>query len=63
MPGDTDFVIYNAFELAFPLPDAFVAISTLIGVTGLWGDEGLGFPGHAAGRGWGDLPGFGRPAF
>ena len=34
-PADPDYLIYEAYELAFPLPDAFVAIASLIGVIGL----------------------------
>jgi len=43
MPADPDFAIYSAYELAFPLPDAFVAISALIGVVGLWKMRDWGF--------------------
>ncbi len=34
-PADTDFAIYIAYEQAFPLPDAFVALASLFGVIGL----------------------------
>ena len=34
--GDPDFAVYFGYELAFPLPDAFVATASLIGVIGLW---------------------------
>jgi hypothetical protein len=40
MPADPDFAIY---ELAFPLPDAFVAIAALVGVIGLWKMKDWGF--------------------
>jgi len=43
MPGDPDFVAYSAYELAFPLPDAFVAISAFIGVVGLLKMKDWGF--------------------
>jgi hypothetical protein len=35
-PADPDFAVYMGYELAFPLPDAFVAIAALVGVLGLW---------------------------
>jgi hypothetical protein len=35
-PADLDFAVYSGYELAFPLPDAFVAIAALVGVIGLW---------------------------
>ena len=40
---DPDFVVYSGYELAFPLPDAFVAIASLIGVAGLWKMKDWGF--------------------
>lgn len=43
MPGDPDFAIYSAYELAFPLPDAFMAIAALVGVIGLWKMKDWGF--------------------
>lgn len=51
MPTDPDFAIYSGYELAFPLPDAFAAISALLGVMGLWKmkDWGLLFMLLAAG--------------
>jgi len=42
-PADPDFAIYVGYELAFPLPDAFVAIAALIGVIGLWKMKDWGF--------------------
>jgi len=42
-PADPDFTIYSAYELAFPLPDAFTAIAALIGVIGLWKMKDWGF--------------------
>jgi hypothetical protein len=42
-PADSDFAIYSGYELAFPLPDAFVAITSLIGVLGLWKIRDWGF--------------------
>lgn len=33
--GDPDYAIYVAYEQAFPLPDAFVALATLVGSIGL----------------------------
>jgi hypothetical protein len=42
-PADPDFAIYSGYELAFPLPDAFVAIAALVGVTGLWKMKDWGF--------------------
>jgi hypothetical protein len=35
-PADPDFAVYMGYELAFPLPDAFVALAALVGVIGLW---------------------------
>ena len=43
MPGDPDYAIYSAYELAFPLPDAFVAFAALMGVAGLWKMRDWGF--------------------
>jgi hypothetical protein len=43
MPGDSDFAIYSAYELAFPLPDAFMATTVLVGVIGLWKMKDWGF--------------------
>lgn len=43
MPGDPGFAIYEAFELAFLLADAFVAVSALVGVIGLWSMKDWGF--------------------
>jgi hypothetical protein len=42
-PADIDYLIYMGYELAFPLPDAFVAIAALIGVIGLWNMKDWGF--------------------
>ena len=36
MPGDPGFDIYEAYEMAFILPDAFVTMAALVGVIGLW---------------------------
>jgi hypothetical protein len=33
--ADPDFAVYMGYELAFPLPDAFVALAALMGVIGL----------------------------
>ncbi len=35
-PADPGFAVYSGYELAFPLPDAFVAMAALVGVIGLW---------------------------
>ena len=35
MPADPGFAVYSGYELAFPLPDAFLAIAALVGVLGL----------------------------
>jgi hypothetical protein len=43
MPGDPDFAVYAGYELAFPLPDTFVAITALIGVIGLSKTKDWGF--------------------
>ena len=42
-PADPDYLVYEAYELAFPLPDAFVAIAALVGVIGLWKMKDWGF--------------------
>lgn len=42
-PADPDFAVYVGYELAFPLPDAFVAIASLVGVIGLWKMKDWGF--------------------
>ncbi len=42
-PVDSDFAIYSGYELAFPLPDAFVAIASLVGVIGLRKMKDWGF--------------------
>ncbi len=42
-PADPDFAVYSGYELAFPLPDAFVAIASLVGVIGLWKMKDWGF--------------------
>ncbi len=42
-PADPDFVVYSTYELAFPLPDAAVAIAALIGVAVLWKMKDWGF--------------------
>jgi len=36
MPGDPGFDIYEAYEMAFILPDTFVTMAALVGVIGLW---------------------------
>jgi hypothetical protein len=43
IPGDPGYRIYAGYELAFPLPDAFVAIASLVGVIGLWNMKDWGF--------------------
>ena len=43
MPGDTGFVVYSGYELAFPLPDTFMALAALIGVLGLQRMKDWGF--------------------
>jgi hypothetical protein len=35
MPGDPGYPVYAGYELAFPLPDAFMALAALAGVIGL----------------------------
>ena len=42
-PADPDFAVYVGYELAFPLPDAFVAVASLVGVIGLWKMKDWGF--------------------
>lgn len=42
-PADPDYLIYEAYELAFPLPDAFIAIAALVGVIGLRKMKDWGF--------------------
>jgi len=42
-PANPDFKIYSGYELAFPLPDAFVLIAALVGVIGLWNMKEWGF--------------------
>ena len=42
-PANPDYAIYMGYELAFPLPDAFVAIAALTGVMGLWKMKDWGF--------------------
>lgn len=42
-PADPDFAVYVAYEQAFPLPDAFVALASLVGVVGLWKMRDWGF--------------------
>ena len=42
-PADPDFAVYLGYELAFPLPDAFVAMAALVGVIGLWKMKDWGF--------------------
>jgi hypothetical protein len=42
-PADPDYAIYVAYEQAFPLPDAFVALAALAGVFGLLKMRDWGF--------------------
>lgn len=42
-PADPEYAIYVAYEQAFPLPDAFVALAALTGVIGLWKMRAWGF--------------------
>lgn len=42
-PLDPDYSVYMGYELAFPLPDAFVAMASLIGVIGLSKMKDWGF--------------------
>ena len=41
--ADPDYAVYMGYELAFPLPDAFVAMAALVGVIGLWKMKDWGF--------------------
>ncbi len=43
MPGDLGFAVYSGYELAFPLPDAYMAAAALTGVIGLWKMKDWGF--------------------
>jgi hypothetical protein len=43
MPGDPGFDIYEAYEMAFILPDAFVTMAALVGVIGLWSMKDWGW--------------------
>ncbi len=43
MPGDPHFAVYSGYELAFPVPDAFMATAALVGVIGLWKMRDWGF--------------------
>ena len=43
MPGDPGFTVYSGYELAFPLPDTFMALAALVGVFGLWRMKDWGF--------------------
>ena len=43
MPGDTGFAVYSGYELAFPLPDTFMALAALVGVLGLRRMKDWGF--------------------
>ncbi len=43
MPGDPGYAVYAAYELAFPLPDLFMAITALVGAIGLWKMKDWGF--------------------
>ncbi len=40
---DSDYAVYVGYEQAFPLPDLFVAVASLIGVLGLWRMRDWGF--------------------
>ena len=42
-PADADYLVYETYKLAFPLPDAFVAFASLIGVIGLRRMKDWGF--------------------
>jgi hypothetical protein len=42
-PIDPDFAVYSGYALAFPLPDTFVAVASLIGVKGLLKMKDWGF--------------------
>ena len=41
--ADADYAAYVAYEQAFPLPDAFLALVSVIGVIGLWKMRDWGF--------------------
>ena len=43
-PADRDFAVYSGYELAFPLPDAFVAIAASIAPVAESEKFGLGGP-------------------
>jgi hypothetical protein len=43
MPPDPGFAVYSGYELAFPLPDTFMALAALLGVFGLWRMKDWGF--------------------
>lgn len=43
LPSDPDYAVYMGYEQAFPLPDAFVALASLVGVFGLWKMRDWGF--------------------
>jgi hypothetical protein len=43
LPADPGYAVYMGYELAFPLPDAFVALAALVGVIGLWNMKDWGF--------------------
>lgn len=43
LPTDPDYAVYEGYELAFPLPDAFVALAALVGAIGLWRMKDWGF--------------------
>ena len=42
-PLDADYSVYVAYEQAFPLPDTFVALASLVGVIWLWKMREWGF--------------------
>lgn len=42
-PDPSDYAIYVAYEQAFPLPDTFLALASLVGVLGLWKMRDWGF--------------------
>jgi len=42
-PADLDYAVYIGYEQAFPLPDLFVTLAALVGVTGLWNMRDWGF--------------------
>ena len=43
LPSDPEYAAYSSYELAFPLPDAFVAAAALAGSIGLWKMRDWGF--------------------